>query len=287
LKYKKQQLDYFFYWINERHSIYLNKDQKKPWPWTRDPILQQYKFTNPFRQNDRVTRELTKRIKPHLKEKDMGLLFFNIALFRMYNWPPTYDVLGGWHKSWDERKAKKILHAEKKEGKQIFTGAYIITNAGSTRSKVDTVTEAMTHLWKDRNKIVKEIGQNSKLETACNILQRYPLIGKFIAYELVTDLRHTPILNKAGDIMTWANPGPGAQRGIHRLLTGKKDKVLKLDYVQEMRYLLQESKKYGVLKKHVPKLEMRDIEHSLCEFDKYMRVKNGEGRPRSIYRRPE
>jgi hypothetical protein len=28
---------------------------------------------------------------------------------------------------------------------------------------------------------------------------------------------------------------------------------------------------------------MRDIEHSLCETDKYLRVKNGEGRPRAKY----
>jgi len=28
---------------------------------------------------------------------------------------------------------------------------------------------------------------------------------------------------------------------------------------------------------------MRDIEHSLCEFDKYERVRNGEGVPRGKY----
>jgi hypothetical protein len=34
--------------------------------------------------------------------------------------------------------------------------------------------------------------------------------------------------------------------------------------------------------------EMREIEHSLCEFDKYCRVKFKEGRtPRSIYRPPK
>ena len=32
------------------------------------------------------------------------------------------------------------------------------------------------------------------------------------------------------------------------------------------------------------KLEMRDIEHSLCEFDKYERVRNGEGKPRGRYK---
>jgi hypothetical protein len=30
-------------------------------------------------------------------------------------------------------------------------------------------------------------------------------------------------------------------------------------------------------------LEMRDIEHSLCEFDKYERVRLGQGKPRSKY----
>jgi hypothetical protein len=28
---------------------------------------------------------------------------------------------------------------------------------------------------------------------------------------------------------------------------------------------------------------MRGIEHSLCELDKYRRVKNGEGKPRAKY----
>jgi hypothetical protein len=32
-----------------------------------------------------------------------------------------------------------------------------------------------------------------------------------------------------------------------------------------------------------PKLEMRDVEHTLCEFDKYERVKAGEGQMRAKY----
>ena len=31
-------------------------------------------------------------------------------------------------------------------------------------------------------------------------------------------------------------------------------------------------------------LEMRDIEHCLCEYDKYERVRLGEGRPRAKYK---
>lgn len=32
-----------------------------------------------------------------------------------------------------------------------------------------------------------------------------------------------------------------------------------------------------------PALEMRGIEHSLCEADKYLRVLNGEGKPRARF----
>jgi hypothetical protein len=45
--------------------------------------------------------------------------------------------------------------------------------------------------------------------------------------------------------------------------------------------LLKFSPEY--LSEKFPKLEMRDIEHSLCEFDKYERVRNGEGAPRGRY----
>lgn len=32
-----------------------------------------------------------------------------------------------------------------------------------------------------------------------------------------------------------------------------------------------------------PDIELVDIPHNLCELDKYLRVRNGEGKPRSPY----
>ena len=49
LKMKKSMINKFLYWISERHKVYLNKEAKSEWPWTKDKILQEYKFTNPFR----------------------------------------------------------------------------------------------------------------------------------------------------------------------------------------------------------------------------------------------
>lgn len=105
-----------------------------------------------------------------------------------------------------------------------------------------------------------------------------------MAYEVVTDLNHT-IMPLAHDRMTWANAGPGAKRGLNRIhgrmLT---DTPSKRDWNTEMYELLQCSSEY--LEPHVPmnEVDMRTIEHSLCEWDKYMRVKLGQGTPRSLYK---
>ena len=51
----------------------------------------------------------------------------------------------------------------------------------------------------------------------------------------------------------------------------------------EMQLLLAEAPKH--CKPHVPvaRVDMRTIEHSLCEWDKYERVRLGQGTPRSRY----
>lgn len=295
---KKKMLNKFWYWMNERHSIYLKRKAGEPYPWTKDKILQEYKFTNTFRQLDRVTQELTKR-KNKLPKKDMINLFFHIVTFRMFNWPPTYDVLNeaGLLDKWNEKKAIKILRKFKSEDNKVFTGAYVITNSGRKEDKITVVCEAVTALWKDREFITDALQGYANLEEANRFLLQYPCVGKFIAYELITDLRHTKMLDKSKDIMTWANPGPGAKRGLNRLY-GRELKFTQPDvkFIEEMRTLLSHCNlemidevemgkkgKLTVLVKDKRRLEMRDVEHVTCEFDKFMRVKNNEGRPRSKF----
>jgi hypothetical protein len=108
--------------------------------------------------------------------------------------------------------------------------------------------------------------------------------GGFMSYEVVTDLNYTPVLQNAKDKMSWANAGPGAKRGLNRLLGKPIDTPMKQPYANErMQHLLIGAT--AKLKPTVPieHVDMRVIEHSLCEFDKWCRVKNGEGRPRSRF----
>ena len=119
----------------------------------------------------------------------------------------------------------------------------------------------------------------SSLENSWKSFLPYAGFSDFMSYEVVTDLRHTKWLEKAPDIMTWANPGPGAMRGLNRIFGRElNDKQKKPLFIQEMRDLL------ALLNNEPLPLEMRDIEHCLCEFDKYERARLGQGRPRAKYK---
>ena len=150
--------------------------------------------------------------------------------------------------------------------------------------KLKGICWAIDQIANDGNKFMNDIHEaRFSLEDQWNVLLPYPYMGPFMAYEVVTDWRHTWLGDQAEDIFSWANPGPGARRGLNIIHGRPLEKTIKIKQcVEEMKDLLHASPAYiGV---HVPDLEMRDIEHSLCEFDKYERVRLGEGKPRSIYK---
>lgn len=291
-KFKAKQLEFFWYWINERHRIYTLRKADKPWPWTKDKILQTYKFCNVFRQVDRVTEAWATRyahlmggVKTIKRIPDGDVLFY-LCMFRLFNWPQTYDKLYyGIQAKWNKKRAIDLLDEMKKNGEQIFTGAYIVTSGGRSVPKHHVIIETLDAIFKARHVIAKYILKKRSMRKAAKVLTQFNTVGPFVAYEIVCDLRHTRILHDAKDIYTWANPGPGAKRGIHRLITGNHEwkKGEKPDYVACMNWLLKHKRLKPWTKKCAWPFEMREIEHSLCEYDKYMRVKMGQGKPRSKY----
>lgn len=286
MKTPSKRLAKFYWWINERHQIYVHKKAERPWPWTRDKILQEYKFTNVFRELDAET------IRFHERIDDLDLMpadkLYSMIMFRAFNLASTYDLLTRGKTTHNRpAKMKRILHLNADRGKKIFTGAYIITNAGRTEPKIDLVCDALGVQWRGRRKIWEEMMADGTMEGCTKILSAYPMQGMFTAYEVICDMRYQPgMLDKAPDRKKWANLGPGARRGINRIVGDNAQKnVFKGagPYIEFMQEMLKTSPKYRG--KHVPPLEMREIEHSLCEFDKWMRVYKNEGRPRSKYKR--
>src|ERR1051325_10786125 len=113
----------FWWWISERHAIYLKRARGDAKPWTTDPILQLYKFTNPFRENDRGTVWLRKAfLGPH-RDDALDLLAFNIGWYRMFNWWGTGQTLG-WQTDWNPARVTEVLTHAQDIGLQVFTGAH-------------------------------------------------------------------------------------------------------------------------------------------------------------------
>ena len=254
----------FWYWVTERHQIYLKRQAGDPKPWTQDIVLQEYFFCNVYRELDPGTVWLRENyIKPHAN--DGGDLLFNIVKYRMFNLESTAALLG-YQKNWDKQKVIATLTKAAQYG-PIYTCAYM-TRGFTGLPKHVSHCRVLTNVWKNRDHFAYLAQEYRNLQMMTGILsQEIPSVGPFTAYEMVTDLRHTPILSDAEDIMTWANPGPGAKRGILRLCPEAR----KSDYLPIMQELLRQSELEIPIS--YPKMEMRDIEHSLCEVDRYCRAR--------------
>lgn len=285
----------FFAYCQERYLVHLRRGQGLRAPWTQDPILQQFRFCNVFREDDRTTiwyrQNLARPLGDAAEHQLRASLVFRF-LNRIETGERIKDLLldAG---PWSERKTQMLerrLREMVKKGERILGAAYMI----KTPVGADKVTGLMM-IWKDffskAATITREVKGSRNLEWSTAALANNGYyIGPFMAYEVVTDLRHTSVLSDATDIMTWANPGPGAIRGCARLLGKNADDMSRGNKgdvntaIGAMGELVRLANNSVLWPASWPRWEMRDAEHNLCEFDKYERARLGEGFPKQRYR---
>lgn len=282
----------FFQYARRRHEIYLRRAAGHPPPWTNEAILQQYRFTNVFRELDRTTIWC----REHVRERYEGLpeVLPAVVVFRWFNKIETGEAIFGeefdwWLREGDIDYLRRAIKHARGDGPYV-NGAYVIRSP-TGMSKLDGVlqccerfrtrTVAMAN-WREAARGMVE--DRWTLRQAWEWLMEHELLGEFMAYEIVSDLRHTHLLRGASDIMTWANPGPGATRGLNRVQgrpvgysTGHR--IL----IPEMQEMLLQSSRSLYWPQDWPAWEMREVEHTLCEFDKYERARTGEGTPKQRY----
>ena len=284
----------FFDFAKERHKIYLRRhEQMLPAPWTEDPILHKFRFTNVYRELDNVTLWFAKYARNRYEGDAVATLMATVV-FRLFNRNTTGEAIFNQHVWGNFTAFERFLEngdAFEMEatirsfcGKGPYcTGSYII-NSPNGMNKLVGVLQMIQWVWDGRANVFRAIEQDGTLESTWAAFTKFPHIADFTSYEFVTDLRWTHLLRNAPDILTWANPGPGAMRGLNRLydrpLNKNQQKHL---FVCEMRAVLDASRNPENWPSYWPKLEMREVEHTLCEFDKYERARLGQGRPRGVY----
>ncbi|KDN48104.1 hypothetical protein RSAG8_03120, partial [Rhizoctonia solani AG-8 WAC10335] len=215
-------LDTMFYWIHERHELFLRRLQGHPPPWTEDAILRNHRFTNVSRTYDRATQFLINRVI-NVGDQSHQELFFRTVLFRLFNRISTYEYL--------ERRCGPLTIANfniprwssaltklQNEGNSLYTGAYQINwpNFGAETANKPSHEKhfiLIKHMLDDG--LPGKIRGYTRLRDAFESILVYPSCGQFISYQFALDLNMLPEVHYDQD--TWAPVGPGSMRGLLKM----------------------------------------------------------------------
>lgn len=270
-----KNIETFFYYARERYRIMLRRGQgMPPDEWTADPILRQCRFCNVFREDDKVTRWIKSNVRDPLEFGPE--IIPAIAACRLFNRVETLQILKKvfLRYGWNEQQARRRLD---KYASPPYIGAAYMVKSPTGLSKLEGLYRIIEPFNLFKNELYAQMQGVTKLQAAHRIWMDFPFIGCFLAYEIVTDLRHTTLLRNATDIDSWANAGPGAAKGLGWVAygdpkrfryTSAKDQDL---LCKGMKELLKASKSRVNWPSHWPSWEMRDVEHTLCEVWKYAR----------------
>lgn len=271
------------YWrfAAERQKIFFKKLENALIPWTDDPILSTYKFTNAYRASDRVSQYLIRNvIYQNNRPSSPNEVFFRIILFKIFNKIETWQLL--------ENKIGSIIYAEYsferydqvltdaiQSGQTIYSAAYIMPSGGTSfghtakhRNHLKLIERMMN------NELPKKLADAKNMHQGFDLLREYPTIGDFLAYQFITDINYSEVTNFSE--MEFVIPGPGALDGIRKCFTdlGGLNEPEIIKFMAE----IQESE-FERLGLKFPslwgrKLQLIDCQNLFCEVDKYARMKH-------------
>lgn len=255
----------FWYWIREREAIRRNREAFHLPPWTLDPILANNHFCNVRREDDRGTKEIRDVVKLHrwLEKDDLPWVY---TLARMLNKAESLDaalreVLKGFD-WWG------VLKDRMDNGCKVFHTAYVVSTNGRSMNKLGFVHEVV--------EAVKSCGilPSDSLEEAYDKLITVRGIGSFLAGQVVADLKNDRYLVNAPDWFTWSCIGPGSKKGLDYIFGGG---TTHRNY-QERMLELYDHMPQNI---HEMRIHAQDLQNCLCEFSKYMALREGtRGRSR-------
>lgn len=274
---------YDTYWrfATERQQLYFNKLSSAIGPWTRDPVLSKYKFTNAYRAADRVSQFLIRNViyQGAFDEQD---IVFRSLLFKLFNKIETWELLTECFgtlsiSTFDVDHFDELLSQALKSGMRIYSAAYIMPNAPRLK---EGSYKHRTHL--DLLQVILKSGMLRKLIEARSMQQVYelllslPSIGPFLAYQYAVDLNYSPISDYSEN--EFVQPGPGALNGLMKCFSSLGDYSPSdaIRWVTERQDLEFEARGLAFKSLWGRPLHLIDCQNLFCEVDKYARVVHPE-----------
>jgi hypothetical protein len=275
---------YNTYWrfAAERQSVFFRRLERRPPPWTHDPVLRVHKFTNAYRASDRVSQYLIRRViyRADLPENPAEVVY-RILLFKIFNKIETWELLEKdlgplTYAKYSFKRYDQVLSRAMTHGQKIYSAAYIMPSGVS-----------LGHNRKHRNHLAliermmagdlpARLAGAGSMEQAFNLIRGYPTMGDFLAYQYVTDVNYSAVTNFTE--MDFVLPGPGAIDGIRKCFSdtgGMSD----ADVIRVMADRQEaECERLGLDFQTLwgRRLQLIDCQNLFCEVDKYARVAHPE-----------
>lgn len=274
--------DTYWRFAAERQQVFFRRFEGNSAPWTTDPILQAYKFTNAYRASDRVSQYLIRKViyrddLPNSKEE----VFFRTLLFKIFNRIDTWELLEKklgsiTYQDYNYKRYNSILSSAMTAGQRIYSAAYIMPSARpfGHKRKHQNHLELINQMLADE--LPEQLARAEDMQQAFNLLLGYPTIGEFLAYQYTTDLNYSELTDFSE--MEFVVAGPGAINGIRKCFKERAG----LNDSEIIRFMTdrqeQEFERLGLEFKKIGdrRLQLIDCQNLFCEVDKYSRVRHPE-----------
>jgi hypothetical protein len=269
--------DSYWRFAAERQAIYFRRMTNPVGPWTNDPILATFRFTNAYRASDRVSQYLIREIQYHPdRSARPSEVFFRTILFKLFNRVETWEELERrcgpmvWDRV-DLDVLAKTLDRMMDHGGKLYSAAYIMPSpAFGHKRKHANHLALLARMMHDR--LPDRICQVSSLRDIYTLLAGYPGIGPFLAFQYAIDLNYAEFLDhKESDFVV---AGPGAADGIAKCFTdtGGRSTEQIINWVCERQEEAFRSAGIKFQTLFGRPLQPIDCQNLFCEISKYARV---------------
>jgi hypothetical protein len=274
--------DTYWRFAAERQNVYFARLQRVPPPWTSDPVISSFKFTNAYRAADRVSQFLIKEV---IYRNDVSLapedIFFRIILFKLFNKIETWKLLEKHlgpltFRTYRFETYDRVLSRALENGTTIYSAAYIMPSG-----------KMFGHHRKHRNHLVLlermmrdnmcgQLARTGTMQAGFELFRSYPTIGDFLAYQYITDINYSELTNYSET--EFVVPGPGAVDGLRKAFSdnGELSDADIIRWVADVQD--QEFERLGLEFPNLfgRRLQYIDCQSLFCEVDKYSRVAHPE-----------
>jgi len=267
--------DAYWAFAAERQGIFYRRVSDIQ-PFTQDPILRKFKFTNAYRVLDRTTQYLIRDVILQSEPTETNV-FFRILLFKLFNKIETWQLLTAelgelTFKGYRFERYDRVLTKALEVGRRIYSAAYIMPSGGPKAEGKKHRSHLLLLEKMLREEVPKKLASTRTMREGFALLRSYPMIGDFLAYQFITDLNYSDLTEFSE--MEFVMPGPGALDGLKKCFPQMvpSDAPSLIRAVCEQQEDLQRELGIEPVSLYGRPLQLIDCQNLFCETDKYARV---------------